>query len=812
MDFFKKIFSSAYEELWKAVIRPNRDKYRDKDLGPDKFSLRDKWYKRTDFTITNKRNYKLMCSFWEPFDEEREYPRLPVVIYLHGNSSSRCEAIPEIKYLLKKNITVFAFDFSGCGRSEGDYISLGWHEQEDVECVVNFLRKSNKVSSIGLWGRSMGAVTALMYGSKDLSIAGLVLDSPFSSLKVLINELAKSRVNLPDFIVKQAINWVKDIIKEKADFNLDDIEPKEYAGKCFIPAYFCHSKEDTFVNIHHCKDLYNLYAGDKNIVYVIGNHNSERPIHFKDSVAVFFYKALRCKALKERYEQENFADLQFNIENNTVFESRYLNRVNKKNKNKNKSVSEIKIVLRGKYDRNDIKNNSTFKIANESNNKEDKKEKYPSEKSENDIFLKADDNISIKNIVDCPRLKTNSNYIKYICDINTNTYKDRPQNKKIFGPNFNSSILSKTPSKNILDDDITEKDKIQYQSSSQNEKDEEKLQKILQLSKKEFEEISTNTPNFMNNSNSYKKFKKKRTISLLKIGNNKYFNSNHSNKNSISIDINNIDNTKSINNINNKHLPVKSKISTLSAKNIYYNNNIKIINKTELTTSKKVFNVKTINRHKINKINKNNYINNNILKNVKRNKTNKNNNASIISSFLKCCARPSPIKISIPDLILKLNKGIKSNNLKEKKFNNDNNINIYKEKDNKPYNNISLHQIYNFKNKNQNQNKKEEHKNVTNNKRYDLLENVIASPLNNHVKENINKIKKMNYVNTTNNTSSLNIIINNIRKSESSMENESETLVNSKFGNKINESLSYLEDDDKFFLEEDNIGINIPHC
>jgi hypothetical protein len=35
----------------------------------------------------------------------------------------------------------------------------------------------------------MGAVTSLMFGVLDPSIACLVLDSPFSSLKVLANEL-----------------------------------------------------------------------------------------------------------------------------------------------------------------------------------------------------------------------------------------------------------------------------------------------------------------------------------------------------------------------------------------------------------------------------------------------------------------------------------------------------------------------------------------------------------------------------------------------------------------------------------------------
>ena len=60
------------------------------------------------------------------------------------------------------------FDFSGCGISDGEYISLGIHESDDLEAVIKFLRNSGKVSDIGLWGRSMGAVTALLYGAKDV--------------------------------------------------------------------------------------------------------------------------------------------------------------------------------------------------------------------------------------------------------------------------------------------------------------------------------------------------------------------------------------------------------------------------------------------------------------------------------------------------------------------------------------------------------------------------------------------------------------------------------------------------------------------
>jgi hypothetical protein len=209
------------------------------------------------------------------------------------------------------NITFFAFDFAGCGKSEGDYISLGWYERDDVACVIEYLRKTNKVSTIGLWGRSMGAVTAIMYGDRDPTIAGLVLDSAFSSLKVLIEELVKDRVSLPNFILNQATKLVKSTISKKANFNLDEIEPIKYAEKCFIPALFCHGNGDNFVKLHHCKELYEVYPGDKNVVYVDGDHNTSRPRFFRDSASIFFYNTLQVAYIKEM--SDNYDGFKFMI-------------------------------------------------------------------------------------------------------------------------------------------------------------------------------------------------------------------------------------------------------------------------------------------------------------------------------------------------------------------------------------------------------------------------------------------------------------------------------------------------------------------
>ncbi len=77
--------------------------------------------------------------------------------------------------------------------SEGTYISLGWHEREDLEVVIEYLKKQDSNTSIALWGREMGAVTAMMYADHDLSVKGMVLDSPFSDLQVLVKDMISAK-------------------------------------------------------------------------------------------------------------------------------------------------------------------------------------------------------------------------------------------------------------------------------------------------------------------------------------------------------------------------------------------------------------------------------------------------------------------------------------------------------------------------------------------------------------------------------------------------------------------------------------------
>lgn len=125
----------------------------------------------------------------------------------------------------------------------------------DPQCVIEYLRSTGTTSTITLWGRSMGAATALLHGDRDPSIAGMVLDSPFADLQMLAEEMVeKGRQKglfAPSFIVRIAIRYIRATIMKKAGFDLKTLSPIQHADKCFIPALFVAGASDNFIAPHH---------------------------------------------------------------------------------------------------------------------------------------------------------------------------------------------------------------------------------------------------------------------------------------------------------------------------------------------------------------------------------------------------------------------------------------------------------------------------------------------------------------------------------------------------------------------------------
>eukprot|EP00471_Norrisiella_sphaerica_P006771 CAMPEP_0184479046 /NCGR_PEP_ID=MMETSP0113_2-20130426/911_1 /TAXON_ID=91329 /ORGANISM="Norrisiella sphaerica, Strain BC52" /LENGTH=868 /DNA_ID=CAMNT_0026857035 /DNA_START=82 /DNA_END=2688 /DNA_ORIENTATION=- len=180
-------------------IRPPRANYSGRALGPrvQRLTLWDGepiHVQRVDFHIRNRRNYALECTLYIPsaatrkrgqskkgsgvsFSKRRNSKqnnngeRRDVILYCHGASGGRLDGLTDAwEIAMQHRMALCTFDFSGCGLSQGNTVTLGFFEEDDIRMVVKNLAAVYKYTHIVLWGRSMGAVACLRLMSHGTKI------------------------------------------------------------------------------------------------------------------------------------------------------------------------------------------------------------------------------------------------------------------------------------------------------------------------------------------------------------------------------------------------------------------------------------------------------------------------------------------------------------------------------------------------------------------------------------------------------------------------------------------------------------------
>jgi len=205
------------DRIEEFFVRPQRQKYFQHDLGPSLYFNREVRVRRSDFTVRNLQDKQLHASL---FQNDFEKHNSSCVVYLHTHHGSRLEGLPLVSKVLQGGANLCLFDFAGYGNSDGKTVTLGYLEKHDVGSVLAELRQRNQKNFV-LWGRSMGAVAALLYNehARDMSVVAAVYDSPFCSLERLTLELGSRNSGLPQFFLKPAVSLLKSSLREQLDFS-----------------------------------------------------------------------------------------------------------------------------------------------------------------------------------------------------------------------------------------------------------------------------------------------------------------------------------------------------------------------------------------------------------------------------------------------------------------------------------------------------------------------------------------------------------------------------------------------------------------
>ncbi|KAH8093436.1 serine aminopeptidase [Aureococcus anophagefferens] len=189
-----------------------------------------------------------------------------------------------------------ALDCCGSGQSDGEYVSLGFKEQDDVAAVLAAERAApGGVGDVVLWGRSMGAVTALLVAStREPDVKALVLDSAFASLRSLSLDVVRRGANgVPRVLAEAALRWIRGSVRERADFDIFDVDALRHAPECEAAAFFICAADDGFVEPSHSARLHDAVASAaKEMCVCPGAHNTTRPRQCYARVELFLRRVL----------------------------------------------------------------------------------------------------------------------------------------------------------------------------------------------------------------------------------------------------------------------------------------------------------------------------------------------------------------------------------------------------------------------------------------------------------------------------------------------------------------------------------------
>ncbi len=148
----------------------------------------------------------------------------PGIVLSHGWARSRAELLPHANFLHRAGYAVLAFDYRHRGESDGDAITMGLGEQDDLLGALDAFcaRPEVDVRRIGLFGMSMGGVVAILVAARDERVRAVVAECPYASHESIMTRSLHHYYHLPSFPVAPLAKW---FIERRLRRPLDGAQP-----------------------------------------------------------------------------------------------------------------------------------------------------------------------------------------------------------------------------------------------------------------------------------------------------------------------------------------------------------------------------------------------------------------------------------------------------------------------------------------------------------------------------------------------------------------------------------------------------------
>jgi fermentation-respiration switch protein FrsA (DUF1100 family) len=227
----------------------------------------------------------------------------PAVVLCHGIRTGRRECLPMALRFRAAGYNVLCFDFRAHGLSDGQFISVGFHETNDVLGAIEYLKQRPEVdpARIGVVGFSMGGVAAIQAAAQCPDIAVVVADSAYASFLDAARYSFHLVVGMPLFpVAPVAMRWAKWMVHVDAT----QLRPVDVISRIGPrPILLTHGTLDEIVPLRHARLLFAAAEEPKELWIVPGAHHvgarDEDPDGYFDRVEGFVRDALTPSAASD---------------------------------------------------------------------------------------------------------------------------------------------------------------------------------------------------------------------------------------------------------------------------------------------------------------------------------------------------------------------------------------------------------------------------------------------------------------------------------------------------------------------------------
>ncbi|MFN9731728.1 MAG: alpha/beta hydrolase [Pseudomonadota bacterium] len=218
------------------------------------------------------------------------------VVMLHGYGGNLREYETQPRFWLALGFDVFLYDQRGSGASDGDFLSAGLHESTDLGAVVAEARRRMPAGvRAGVYGRSGGAATAVMYAGQGGSADFLVVDCAFSSFPhQVLDRLQAEHGYLPRPLHGPMLATTLQLVQWRFGVDPAQAEPRRHVAGIRAPALFVTTAGDDYIRPAMTTALHDAATAPKHLrIFPQGGHGAglqAQPADYREEVLRFLHE------------------------------------------------------------------------------------------------------------------------------------------------------------------------------------------------------------------------------------------------------------------------------------------------------------------------------------------------------------------------------------------------------------------------------------------------------------------------------------------------------------------------------------------